>query len=239
MSRMIPALAIALAALVGCESVESTDVLTSGLYADLSATADGSGTTRTEAVLRVGGGTSNTYLALAGDDTLSALETASGTKITLDEHNLGDIYHYWADFDVDAEDSEFVISFERTIDDGAPDSNMTLPAPFDITGPDADANHSRAADLTVGWEPSGSADPMAWEIVGECFHAASGTLSGDSGSVVVPAGSLQPFDGEDATSCEATLTVSRARAGNLDPGYGEGGKITGRQVRQIKFRSDP
>jgi hypothetical protein len=36
-----------------------------------------------------------------------------------------------------------------------------------------------------------------------------------------------------ADTCEMTLTVTRSRAGTLDPGFGKGGVIEGLQVREV------
>jgi hypothetical protein len=64
------AFAVALAPLVACEAVDSEDVLTSGMYADLAVTNTGSNT-RAAAILRVGGASSNTFVELTGDDSLT------------------------------------------------------------------------------------------------------------------------------------------------------------------------
>ena len=69
-------LPLLLLGLVACESVDSTAVTTAGVYADITAMADGSGSTRTTAILKVGGATSNTYLDLIKALALLFHETA-------------------------------------------------------------------------------------------------------------------------------------------------------------------
>src|SRR3569832_2813747 len=62
---------LALPALCACtESVESTDVRTTGVYPEFQIVADGSGTTNASARLKVGGNDSNTFLDLQGSDVL-------------------------------------------------------------------------------------------------------------------------------------------------------------------------
>ena len=223
--------------LVGCEAIESTEVGTDAIYADFAATSDGSSTHAT-AFLRLGGGTSNTFVDLEGDDRLTV---SSGEQtVEMSEANIGEIYGYDADLDVFAEDSELVFSLERTIDAGAPESSCTLPALFELSAPAADAAFSRDGDpLTISWTPSGEQDAIRILVVGDCFWAATLDVSGDPGSYVVEPGTLVDLDPDNPTACDATITVQRRRSGNLDAGYGEGGSIFGIQARQVGIRSDP
>lgn len=229
--------AAALALATGCESVSSTDVLTSGIYADLSATSDGV-QTHTLAVLRTGGATSNTFVNLEGDDILTV--TAQGETQELLESYIGDIFAYAADFDLSAADTEFVFALERSIDDGAPDSRCTLPEPFDATSPVADSALSRGqADLTVSWTPAGQADEIRVIVEGDCLWRHVEDVDGDPGTIVIPADTLASIDENNPQACDATVTIQRLRMGALDPAYGEGGTIYGIQAREVPFRSDP
>ncbi|MCB9796949.1 MAG: hypothetical protein H6741_30060 [Alphaproteobacteria bacterium] len=223
--------------LVACESVSSSDVLTSGMYANLSVTADGSGTSRALAILRVGGATSNTYVDLTGDDTLTV--TVNEESQEFSRQALGDYIEYIADLDVDAAGTEFTIGLNRTVDEGAPASTMTLPEPFALSGPQEGGTMSRTADLTFTWEPSGESDAMSWSLSGDCFFDEVGSLDGDPGTVVVPGGTLESTDEDSPAACDAKFTLTRARTGSLDAGYGEGGKAEGLQERVVEFRSDP
>ena len=237
MHKKLIALAL-IGGLVACESVESTDVLTSGVYADISATADGSGSTETSAILRVGGGNSNTFLQLVEDDTLTASQGDDSQAMT--EVNLGDWYSYVATFEVDEEDAEFAVAFERTVDEGAPNTTMSLPAPFDLTAPEADVTVAAAEeDITISWEPADAGDDMSWDIDGDCIQAEGDSVDGDPGIAVIEAGTLEWWDDEEPATCEATITVTRSRAGSLDEGYGEGGTAYGRHQRQVKILVAP
>ncbi|MCB9762766.1 MAG: hypothetical protein H6739_23395 [Alphaproteobacteria bacterium] len=225
-------------ALVGCESIESQDILTSGIYADLTVITDGDGA-RAQAILRSGGATSNTFVQLTGDDDLS-VSADGGEAVAMSEQNLGDIYSYTADLDEDAAGTEFTFAFTRTIDDGAPASTAVLPEPFNATGPAEDSTASRTADdITITWEPSGSADDMELKVHGDCFIDLSVPIEGDPGTYVVEAGTIESPDGTADQACDATITIMRKRSGSLDAGFGEGGVIYAAQSREIKIRMDP
>jgi len=237
MTKKMLALAT-VAALVGCESVDSTDVLTSGVYADIAATADGSGSTQATASLRVGGGNSNVWMRLEGDDTLTAAQGEDSQPMT--EVNFAETYSYVAEFDVDAEDTEFSVAFDRTVDEGAPSTMMSLPAPFDLTAPEADITVTASEeDIPISWEPADSADEMAWSIDGDCIASEGGALDGDTGAHVIEAGTLEWWDEEEPATCEAVITITRSRAGSLDEGYGEGGTAYGRHQREVRILVAP
>ncbi len=229
---------LTLASLVACEAVDSTDVMTDGVYADISAEAEGDGSTRTSAILRVGGSTSNTFLELVESDSLTA-STGEDSQTMIDQ-SIGDFHAYVAEFDVDAEDTEFVVAFDREVDESAPNTVMSLPAQFDLTGPEEAVTVSRSQEeITISWEPSGSDDEMLWSVTGDCFFDADGGVDGDPGTVTVEAGTLESTDEDEPATCEATLTITRSRVGSLDENYGEGGTAFGRQVRSVDILVSP
>jgi hypothetical protein len=97
---------------------------------------------------------------------------------------------------------------------------------------------SRMASLTVSWTPP-STDQISWTADGDCIETATGSLA-DTGSLTIPAATLKKRQGMNiADSCMVTLAVSRTRLGQLDPGYGQGGTITGEQRRKMMFTSMP
>jgi hypothetical protein len=220
----------------GCASVDSSDVLTSGIYPNFTASTDGSGT-RAEAILRVGGASSNTFVSLSGDDSLTV--TADGTTTTLTQTQLGDYSVYSADLEPDAEDASFTFALVRTSDAGAPSSIASLPAPFELTAPSADSVISRADDILVSWEPSGEQDTILVEWATDCTWTYEVEVDGDTGSYSIPAADVELIDGHEDESCAGTLTVTRRRGGTLDPAFEEGGTVYGRQTRSVDLRSDP
>lgn len=223
---------LALAA-VGCtETVESSDIRTSGIYPEITVEANGSGSSTVTVRLKVGGDDSNTFLELTGDDTLEA--TVDGDTKTLDETGS---YTYRASFPVDAEGTEFTISFLRgDEDDSAPASVVSLPAPFDLSLSATEA--SRADDdLEYTWDPPGSGN-VSWEIEGDCVKHDDGSTP-DDGADTLQAGSIETFDSDKDETCTVDLQVRRQRSGNIDSAFTEGGRIVARHVRTESFTSTP
>jgi hypothetical protein len=237
MNTKLLALPGLLLALVGCETVDSTAVTTAGVYANISAMADGTGTTRTTAVLKVGGATSNTYLDLIDADTLEA--TSGEETQTLSKVSIGDYREYIADWDGDAVDTEFEVSFLRDVDEGAPSTVVSLPEKFDIVTPSAEVTFSRSEDdILVDWDVTAD-EPMRVDISGDCFYVDAVDVDVDDGTAGFAAGSLEAYEEQEDETCQATISVWRTRLGDLDPSYGEGGVADGVQVRSITVLSAP
>lgn len=220
----------------GCAKTESSDLLTSGIYADLSARANGTGTTSVYATLYVGNPGNLNFVELTGDDQLIA--SYAGLRKAMTQTELLNIVSHRAEFSIDADGTAFDIALERSVDAGAPMSTATLPAGFTIApGP---ATASRAAALTVSWSPSASGDAMAWKATGACIGDAQGAITGDPGTMTIPAGTFVKRAGQNiADSCTVSITVTRSRPGVLDPHYGKGGVVVGSQDRTVAVTSMP
>lgn len=237
-----------LLATAACERVESSDVRTSGIYADMTVTAVGDGTSRVSAALRVGGSLSNTYLDLVDGDELMAIQGEDEARMSERSIPLGPV-HYEATFDVDTENTPFRVSFAREPHDetekecrggSAPNSFATLPAPFTIDAPAEDRAFSRADDdIEITWSPNGRRDAMSWRASGSCIEGDSGDIDTDNGRFVISRGKLRLRREADDNSCDVTITITRSRPGQIDPAYGEGGRFVARQVRSVEVRSDP
>ena len=231
--------------LVGCENVGSDDINTGGVYASLTVTADGSGSSRVYAALKVGGQNSNTFLDLVGGDTLLAYQDTDSSAMIRKE--LLQKVWYEASFATDAEDTPFQVSFLRVhTGDGtesctgssAPDSYATLPAPYLLTGPAPDTSFSRATDdVAISWDTA-SGDPMSWTMNGDCIQLKTSSFT-DSGSVTIPAAEFVPEQNEQASTCNVTVVITRSRGGTVDANYGEGGSFVAYQVRTVQIQSAP
>ena len=220
----------------GCSQVDSSDVLTSGIHAEMSAVSSGAGTTDVQATLYLGNPIELNFVELTGDDELVASH-GSETKV-MTETSLLNIVGHHTSFQTDAEGEQFTIDLQRSVDNGAPESTATLPAKFTLTGPTAPA--SRAAAIALTWSPAASPDRMSWQATGDCIDIAGGSITGDSGSFSVPANSLHLKGGTGVpNTCTVTVSVSRAREGLLDTSYGKGGHMTGVQVRTVTVTSNP
>lgn len=220
----------------GCSTVDSSDILTSGIHAELSASSGGEGSTTVQAVLYLGNPINLNFVQLTGDDQLIA--SHAGQDKEMAQTTLLNIVSHRASFPTDAEGEQFTISLQRSVDDGAPDSYATLPAKFTLSGPTAPT--SRATAIALTWAPASSTDPMTWQATGDCIDVASGMITADTGSFSVPADTLHKRMGTGiADTCVVTIAVSRTRVGVLDPGYGKGGRMVGVQSRTVTVTSNP
>jgi hypothetical protein len=225
---------LTLALAPACTTTDSDNILVSGMYASIRAQADGTGSTEVTATLYLGVPSDLVFIELHGGDRLIA-HHGDQAKVMAEQTILNTVSHR-ATFAGDADGSEYEIELQRSVDRGAPSSIVALPPRFDLAPL---ATTSRAAPLTFQWGPAGGTDPMRWQATGSCIESAGGMIAGgDPGAVTVPANTLRKrMDPQVADSCQVTVGVSRSRDGDLDLNYGEGGDITGIQVRSQTFTS--
>ncbi len=231
------------AALAACEQIQSQDIATGGIYADLSADGYGSGVTWASAELRAGGDLSNVSVDLGPCDRLTA--TLAGVERVMSRRDdvLGRVW-YQASFPGEPAGAELRIAFLRSDGGGcsapgpsAPDSAVVLPAPFAVTAPTAGASLRRSASFAVSWTPP-SPDPLWLTVSGPCLWLASFAASPGATGLVVPAGAIQPL-ADPLASCTAQVELVRARDGTVDPAFGEGGRFLARQTRRVTVQSVP
>jgi hypothetical protein len=220
-----------------CAKTPSEDLLTHGIYADLSAQANGDGTTLVTATLYVGDPIDLDFVELTGDDELLAIHDTDSEEMTQVE--LGNIVGHQASFPTDMEGDAFTIDFERTVDAGAPSSIATLPAPFTLDATPTSA--SRAQDLVLTWTTADDSTPMTWAATGSCITGTNGTIpAGGASSYTIAANTLVAAAGSNVPeSCTVSFQIQRALPGTLDPGYGQGGTIFGVQARAFQLTSNP
>ncbi len=216
----------------GCAKTDSMDLLSTGIHAGISAKATGDGTTDVYAVLYVGNPLNLNYVDLTGDDQLIA-SFGSQEKVMTETVTLNIVSHK-ASFTSDNAGDQFQVAFERSVDDGAPNSIVTLPPKFTLDA--APTTASRAANLSLTWSPidTTAGHVMRWEVKGDCIENESQILASDTGSLMIEANRIRKRMGEMvADQCPMTLTVTRGKPGQLDPGYGKGGTIEGQQIRTV------
>ena len=229
-------------ALGGCsaESTESSDVKTSGIYADLEVQVDGTGNADAEATLRVGGADSNTYLQLANGDTLTASNGVAA--YTLTRRGSGDWVRYGSVLPDTPDDAQVTISLHRPADQDAPSSTVSLASAMTIAQPAQDGlTFSRFADdLVIAWTPVSSAQQTSLSIGGGCLQPFSRDVTGFNGTLTISAKFLIKSGGVGASNnCAATIRLERPRSGQVDPNYGKGGRIIGTRYTQRVFLSTP
>lgn len=226
--------------LFGCTDVDSTNLNTSGIRAELTVTGRGTGTATVSAGLYVQD-SSLTFVELQEGDELTAT-TGDQTK-TMEKSELFGVIDYYASFDdADAEGTAYTIAFNRESDESATGNTATLPAPFELTAPEGDAlTYSRADDdIVVTYDNSGKSDAMSYSVYGDCLSPYGQQLDGDPGTFTIAKGALTLDDtsASTPTSCQVTVTVSRTRPGTLDPAFGEG-HMSGVQARTFTFTTMP
>ena len=224
---------------LGCNSVDSDGVFTSALYASIVATADGDGATRVETTLYLERPSSLNYIELEGGDVLMAYGPAAESKQMRESQFLG-ITSYAATFEAEDSGSEFIVELSRIVDDSAPDSRVTLPTAFDVVTADG-TTYSRADDdIAIDWAPFDSGDDLDFNVSGSCIEPFGGAVEGDPGTLTILATELVKREAATtADSCEATVTLSRGRAGTVDPAYGHGGSAFAYQRRVFSFTTAP
>lgn len=231
--KLWPVLSIAVVGL-GCESVKSNDLKTSGLYAELEVDAPGTGKVNVKATLKLGQG-SLTYLDLTPTDSLTAAVGAT-TRAMSRESAFGTTW-YQAGFDGDAAGTSVRVSLTRQADTSAPESVVTMPAPFSFRSPVVNAPFPRSGGVTVMWDGSGEADAMKLTARGSCIQPVELQVTGDTGTQVIA-----PFvvsSGNDTSTCSVSITLVRSRLGTVDPAYGKGGVFKATVSRALVISSTP
>jgi hypothetical protein len=221
-----------------CTDLQSADLKTAGMSTTMSVTADGTGLTTVTAQFNVDDNPTDFVNLSSGD---SAIAQAGGQSQTMSESNaLGDISYQASFSGLDSGGMQYTIALQRTSDVSAPSSTVTMPDPFTITSPTSSSSYSRATgDIVVTYSTAGVDDTMSWSVSGICVNGASGVASGDTGTFTIARGNLVPIGGGDSGTCQATLTMTRSRNGQVDPHYGSGGTIVAQHVRSVEFNSTP
>jgi hypothetical protein len=199
--------------------------------------------------LNVGGSSATaTNVKLTGDDKL--LATLDGEQKQLEKNleiiDLNDPHYsaFWQG--VTDPGAELLVAFERTVDEGAPSSTVSLPS--NIAADVPEGTLSRAdAEIVVGFSAAGEDESTLVEITGDCFQSASQTANGAATSLTFAPGALKEpeDDGETEepapapTSCEAKIAITRTRTGAIDPAFGEGGLIQAVRRDEHTFTSAP
>lgn len=224
-------------AAVGCSSKETTssaNIKTGGIAAliDVNAISATSATVHVE--LKVGGSSSNTYVALENGDKLIA--TAGDESKTMTSRDTG---IYEAPFSGIEGGTVFSVVLERPGDTTASDNSGTLPDPFDVDEPESGLSRKTDA-LDVTWAPAGStADGMDLAFSGDCIFDKSFEATSTATTYTVKADALQSTGGDMPEECDVTLDISRSRSGTADSAFDPESWFRLHQLRATKFTSKP
>jgi hypothetical protein len=235
------ALSFALAS-AACTDLKSADLRTAGMSAYMTVQADGSGQTQVSTKLYVDNNSTD-YVTLSSGDSLVA--SVAGHSETMTESNILGIVSYAASFSgQDGSGAAYTVALHRgAMDVSAPNSTCSLPMAYTIGAPATGSTFSRANDaMTVNYGPGSSGDAVNYSLSGSCIMGSGNVgVSGDPGSFTLARGSILavPNQPPSQSSCEVTLTITRTRAGTVDPAYGSGGQMNCVQTRSATFTSTP
>lgn len=214
------------------ETVDSKDIRTGGIAAFITAKATTDAATNVIASLKVGGAGSNTYVDLSGGDSIFAI--GGGKRSEMEAQGTGT---YEVDFPTAAADTEFVVDLQREADDDAPSSKGTLPGPFSFQVPNMST--SRAQNVTITWSPSGTMDDMTLELSGTCIFSRTIDIPGDTGTHMIPGGTLVSTNTDKPETCDINVEMVRSRKGTPDTAYDPDSTFILSQARTAKFTSAP
>ncbi len=219
-----------LVATLGCSTIDSEDLETSGMTAAMEVRRGSDGS---DVTVSLAAGTLN-FVSLNNADGLTA--TAAGETVALTEGNLLNLVAYRGRLAAHDTGDEVTITLTRADKTSAPTSTVTLPATVEITSPAASAAFSRADDdIVVAITSEDSDDDLTLQWNGDCIKTGSIDVPADQASVTINKGTIeqkpQNDDSDPASapvpdSCGMTITVERRVTGSLDGAY-EGGSIAG------------
>ena len=231
----------------GCAQVDSEDLKTSGMYANIRVKAKDTTTAEVGVDLTAGSGGAASKVNLTQGDTLTAV--AGGQNQTLSQTytvKLVNDLHYRTAFDFDGSGEAFTIALQRDAGQSAPDSTVTLPAAFSITAPTEGASLSAGDTLTVTWDPPQQDRTLMLTVVATCatsdgprpvfLHADDAPDDGIENIAVDELINQATDNGRRRLTgpCDGKLRLQRSNIGTLDPHFG-GGTIAALQVRTRGF----
>jgi hypothetical protein len=144
---------------------------------------------------------------------------------------------YVAQFDTDAEGTRFAVALERGArGQDAPLSQVTMPAPFQLSGPSSNDVVLATQGTTIAWEASELGDVMRYRLTGQCLVEHRSNMP-DTGALVLGPEAFEWVAASEDRSCPTELCVDRVRHGALDPAYRMGGTIDAVQHRCVTFQT--
>ncbi len=235
--------------LVACADVDSKDIRTSGIYAEIHIRAqDSSAHVLTR--LRTGSALDNDTVLLSAGDQLSA--SVSGRSVPLYETES---QGYGGVLDNVAGGSEIIVKLTRMNGIDAPNSRATLPKEFDITAPAPTATYNAGESITVAWSPSDSSNTVSVSYSLDCreydeIGIPSGAAYGrtysiaDSGTHTALIDEILNVVGTQdklvrGVSCPMEVAVERTNYGTLDNALTKGGTISAKREMSVLVSVTP
>ncbi|MBU0729350.1 MAG: hypothetical protein KKE17_06740 [Proteobacteria bacterium] len=242
----------------GSNHVSSRGVTTESISADMHVSSSDGEVVTVEAAIKEGTFASGFYIDLAPEDIFMASVVGEPSSVRINDNlfentsqleekykrltqGTRDVFGisqdgiwYYTTFGGTDENTEITISLLREQQNDAPRTIVKLPPAFEILEPLAGQAFSRSSDaITVGWNQGSLGDVMRLKGFVSCLNNSNGVWSSpeitDTGSYVINAGTFSGYTG----SCSVSIGVERFRLGQLDPAFGNGGKIEAHQYRMV------
>lgn len=215
---------LALLTSIACSTVDSANVATENITADITITNDGHTEHAVTATLREG---SLTFIRLTGGDQLQ-VDSGHSIQAMGELSDAFDVITYGAKVADRKLGMNLRVRLQREHFPSAM-SDVRMPESFELlTPPDTYSVHE---PIPIEWDWSAN-DPMTIEIEGECIRNFEETISYDPGHYLVPAGVLEPSRHWEGGRCRLDVLVKRSAKGHLD-GRLDGGSIKAHQVRTM------
>lgn len=173
--------------LANCSKVASTDIASSSVYANFTATFEDDDSLTCGVTLRVGGVTSTTYMELSSGETLSC--TVGSNTYTLDKDGglLGDVSYQKKNLNLGA-NTTVIFTFTRA-DASTFVGTATIPSLYTFTPPVAIATHAAAFSWTAGSQNASVLMRLSYTSLSTASWVSDSALS-DSGSGTVSVATL-------------------------------------------------
>jgi hypothetical protein len=192
------------------------------------------------------GGSIDTFVNLDSDESVVATTDADGgAPVTLSESGLLGLTSYNGDIVGKEPGTVVTINLTRTNgNDNAPASTVTMTQALALTSPAAGGTVSRDNDdIEVTWtsEASDEAVQVAWS--GDCVDSGSVNVDPPGLTTTISKGTIKKRESSDADhpvadDCPLSLSITRTKAGTVDPAFG-GGSITHSFSASVQLTSNP
>lgn len=145
--------------------------------------------------------------------------------------------HYNGHLDDVPEGAEYTVSLLRDSGTEALESTVVMPEAFELLSPLENQTLSRSSDpVQLEWLPAEVGVAVEVDVTTTCadeseYHYRT-TVAEDTGALQLEAGEID--SPQLSGSCSTTLTLTKARLGQLDSAYA-GGTISARQVSTVTF----
>lgn len=233
----LAAAASTLLVLTACnEEVKSDSIDTSGIWAGIQITSNGT-KSDINVELNVGGST-GTNVDLASGDKLQV--TSGSTTIDLKrDTDILDI-DYEGSMNIVASGSEFTVAFIRASKQDAPNSKVTLPATFNPILPLSEQSFRYTDPISMAWTPRVEGTIMDIAVTSVCKDSSDNDVNINSGTAKIADTGTYIFNHtanafnsiDKSKGCTTTITMKREVSGTLDSNF-TGGFIRASQSRTV------